>query len=120
VEPTVNAIRTSTAALAYIWLAGFERLLPGGEHTWAVIRMIAVDLASSLELLECRAEKLQAVAVGSYEVAVWIHEDDEGRKAIEDQFKMTLARMQSFLGLPRLLDIDVQSAPFGDLSGCVG
>src|ERR1700733_11640379 len=85
VEPTVDAIRTATAAFAHIWLAGFERLLPGGEHPWAIIRMIAVDLPSTLQFLECRAEKFQAVAVGAYEVAIGIHEDDEGRKAIEKQ-----------------------------------
>jgi hypothetical protein len=107
VEPTVNPIRAATAALAYIWLAGFDRLLPGGEQAWAIIRMITVDLPSTLQLPECRTEKFQAVAVSAYEVSLGIHEDDEGRKAIEDQFKMALARIQGFLGLPHLLDIDV-------------
>jgi hypothetical protein len=65
VEPTVNAIRASTAALTYIWLARFERLLPSGEHTWAIIGVIAVYLPSTLQLLERRPEKLQAVAVGA-------------------------------------------------------
>ena len=106
-EPTVNPIRAATTALAYIWLAGFERFLPGSEQAWAIIRMITVDLPSTLQLLECRAKKFQAVAVGAYEVALRIHEDDEGRKAIEYQFKMTFARIQGFLGLPHLLDIDV-------------
>jgi hypothetical protein len=64
-EPTVNPIRAATAALAYIWLAGFERLLPGSEHAWAIIRMITVDLPSTLQLLECRAKKFQAVAVSA-------------------------------------------------------
>ena len=69
--------------------------------------MIAVDLPARLQIFECRAEKLQAVAVGAYKVALRIHEDYEGRKAIEDQFEMPLARIEGFLGLPHFLNVDV-------------
>src|SRR6267142_2359952 len=42
-----------------------------------------------------------------------------GRKAVDDQTKPTLARSQSFLSPPSVLDVDTHSAPFDDLSGCV-
>lgn len=113
VEPAVDPVGAAAASLAFVWMAGFERRLPRGEDTRAVIRMIAVDLPPALQFLERRAEIVQAVAVGVYEIAVRIHEDNEGRKAIEDQTKTTLVRAHGFY-------IGVYSAPFDGLSGCVG
>jgi len=88
-------------------------------RTSAVIRVKGVASSPPFQFLELRAEIFEDLAVREFEVTGRCPESDEGRNAIEDQPKTTLARTQGFLSPPSVLDIGVHSAPFDDLSGCV-
>ena len=127
VKPPVHPVRAAEAGLKVVWLAGFDCLPPRGEDIWAVIRMKAVADRPTFQFFKCRAEIFHDLTIDELDLTGRCHESAEGRNAVADRAKMTLAlgrpkpprRMRGFLCPPSVLDIGANSAPFDDQSGCV-
>ena len=119
-EPAVDPISAAPAALEVARMPGCDGLPPRGEDICAVIRMKAVGGPPTFQFLKRRTGIFHDLAVDEFEDTGRCPQSDVGRKAIEDQLKTTLARTLGFLNPPSVFDIGVYSAPFDDLSGCIG
>ncbi len=118
-KPPVGAIGPTAPPFKVERLAGFDRLSPGGADTGAVVRMKCVSHRPGLQLLKRRAEIVNHLAVDEFQIARGRHQRDQRRNFINDRAKTVFARPDGVLGLPAVVDIDSDAAPFDDRARCV-
>ncbi len=96
-EPAVYPIGTADAVLRVIWIAGFDRVSPRGQHARKVIAMNNVRGGPTFQFVKRQAKIIQTLLTDEFEFAFRCHSKNKAGNAIDDQAKTLFAlRQKSF------------------------
>ena len=87
--------------LDFVWLTGFDRVLPGGFYIREVSRMDGIDGAPLLQFFERPAEVLEDLAVDMLDLARRRHDRDQGGNGLHDQARVALAVLKILMLIAR-------------------
>src|ERR1035437_31410 len=115
-KPSVDAIGPADAMVDLVLIAGFDGVLPSGEHAWEIIRVDGIRGVPTTQLLNATAEITHEFLTHKLDFADRTHDRHESRDVSQDRLKTRLRLSRALLRAPPIFNVDTNSEPFANFA----